>query len=263
MKFPLYLMLLIASTTFAQKENPGFLGKKTVVDFGAIGHFRLINNFIRNDQHFLPKSNGTILFNEKRFFEYGGQLGISRAVSKKVMFGIQASIYRQYVAPHDVYVEVPNSGFWSAKHEIMDLNSITIAPRIEIAPEKGIMPIGFSHSLSLGYTMNKIKQRDYLINFSDYNGNYYSYVNASTDASYRKTYKEISLGYSLKSRIPITKSLLFHYSLNYHLNIPLADNVSPLEIVFNDYSTSGIEGSIYNSRMYTIFTINAGLSLAF
>lgn len=258
MKYYLSFLLFVAFSAIAQKENPGFLGKKNIVEFSGIGHFRLINNLIRSDYHF-KESNGQLV-NKKRWFEYGGQIGISRAVSKRVMFGLQASIYKQYVAPGEIYYEKPGLGSFLAKHEIIDVQSITIAPRIEFAAKKAILPIGVSHCLSFGYTMNSIKKRDYLINYYDYDNTIKSdNVNYNSEP----TFKELSIGYSIKSRVPITKSLLFFYSFNYQLNIPLSANIDLLDFLYGTINFSEVEGQVQKSRLYTLFTMNAGLSLSF
>lgn len=257
MKYYLSILLFVAFSSAAQKENPGFLGNKNIVEISGIGHFRLINNLIKSDYHY-KESNG-LLVNEKRWFEYGGQIGLGRTVSKRLMIGLQASIYKQYVAPGDVYVETTGSGFWPAKHEIIDVQTITIAPRIEFAAKRAILPVGISHCLIFGYTMNSIKNRDYLINYDEYGINYTVKKNYNTEP----TFKELSIGYSIKSRVPITKSLLFFYSFNYQLNLPLSGNNNVLNMILGSVDFSEVEGQVQKSRLYTLFTMNAGLSLTF
>ncbi|MCC6701662.1 MAG: hypothetical protein IT221_09060 [Fluviicola sp.] len=257
MKYYLSILLFVAFSAIAQKENPGFLGNKNIVEISGIGHFRLINNLIRSDYHYM-ESNGQLV-NKKRWFEYGGQIGLGRTVSKRLMIGLQASIYKQYVAPGEIYYEKPGLGSFFSKHEIIDVQSITIAPRIEFAAKRAILPIGVSHCLSFGYTMNSIKKRDYLINYDEYGINQNEKVNYNTEP----TYKELSIGYSIKSRVPITKSLLFFYSFNYQLNLPMSADNNVLSMLFGSLNFSGVEGQVQKSRLYTLFTMNAGLSLSF
>ena len=257
MKYYLSILLFVAFSAVAQKENPGFLGNKNILEISGIGHFRIINNLIKSDYHYME--SGGQLVNEKRWFEYGGQIGFGRTVSKRLMIGLQASIYKQYAAPGEMYYEVPGSGSWPAKHEIIDVQSITIAPRIEFAAKRAILPVGISHCLSFGYTMNSIKNRDYLINYDEYGINYTVKKNYNTEP----TFKELSIGYSIKSRVPITKSLLFFYSFNYQLNLPLSADNNVLSMLFGSLNFSGVEGQVQKSRLYTLFTMNAGLSLSF
>lgn len=261
MKYLFYFLLLTASTAIAQEKNPGFLGKKNIIEASGIGHFRLINNIANSSNHYMR--DGNKLVNKKRWFEYGGQIGLNRAINKKVMLGIQASVYKQYAAPQGIYFYDPFYGTsTNVTHEMIDIRSITIAPRIEFAPDKGVFPIGFSHCLSIGYTKNKIAEKDYLVRYNEYNGsgNAYAY---STVKYTEDAYQEISLGYSLKTRIPLSKRLIFLYAFNYNLNIPIGSQVTPLEIIFDGLDDGGINSSVYRSRLFTIFTMNAGLSLAF
>ena len=207
------LVLMVFSSLQVWAQNPGYLGKKNILEVNSIFNYVL---FANNESIALDDNNNFV--KQKDHFDFGFQLSYYHTFSKKISFGIRTD--RKYYST-SIYTGNPIwfTGDDLTGHQLKMVNWHFI-PTITFNKGIGISPVGISHELGIGIKYDRIVQRDEYRSYhlaivdsipSEYfNDNGFKLYNYDIDA--RRTF---TLNYTIKLRYPIKDWLLLNFALNY------------------------------------------------
>jgi hypothetical protein len=252
-------ILFIGSTVHAQ--NDGLYGKKVSLDLSFTGNMPIINMI--NGPMFKSKSG--VLTKKMDLFDYGVRTGISYALSNNFGIGFEFDMeFMNIVAPSYVSTYDPTTQWFyetQIRHEALSTRTFVFMPRLEFTTSSGLLPIGLSHQVGIGFTRTKIieKEYDYLIldnaqslDITTFQEDFYDYTN--------KAFKGIALMYTLNVRTPINKFMMITYGIRYNFNFGMETAHS-----FNDVSYVS-RFDAYNltkrRRLFSVISLNLGMSFA-
>lgn len=212
----LILTFLIISNTYTQVN--GFFGKKNYLDFGVDIHSPLLYNFYSSLNN---SSNNT----ELRNINFGFHAAYSRVIQNNIALGMEGALSFFSVAP-DIYSN--GSNYANANLDLIKISKTTIMPKVEFAYNDALLPIGVSNQIGLGFNYYKALESDYtgsVVSYENYDiidinkNNYYDFNN-------QERIKGYTIMYKLMMRIPLNKSLLYHFGFRYTFNF--VPNISSL-----------------------------------
>lgn len=255
-------IVFIGSTIHAQ--NTGLYGKRISLDLSLTGNVPLINRL--NGPMYKSKSG--VLIQKMDNLDYGIRTGASYALSNDFALGFEFDMeFMNIHAP--TYANVPypsgNSQSITIKHEALTTRTFVFMPRFEFTSNNGLLPIGLSHQIGLGFTRTKVVQKEYdrtLFISTDSNGDepildnfdedFYDYTN--------KAFKGLVLMYTLNVRTPINKFMMITYGIRYNFNYSMG-----LQTLSNDSSyLSSSEAYLLSRRrrLFSVISLNLGMSFA-
>jgi hypothetical protein len=220
MKISLLSIILLFGIFHTHAQNPGYFGKKNVIDFTFIAQSPVFGNigYQGGSNQLLKLENGNLVESKDRF-DWGFRFNYSHPTKRDFALGIEAgydyySVQRNYRSDADYYT---NYYF-----EKLDVKSLSIMPKLEFSNEGGLLPMGISHQIGIGIRMVKPVDKAFSYAQTDF---YASNVNipiTTEGAEYLKytgsAVKGMTLMYALNFRTPLTKSLLLNYGIRYTLN---------------------------------------------
>lgn len=252
-------ILFIGSTVHSQ--NTGLYGKKISLDLSFTGNIPVIN--MLNGPMFKSKSG--VLTEKMDLLDYGLRTGVSYALSNNFAVGFEFDMeFMNIVAPKYVSVFDPVTQ-WNIetqiRHEALSTRTLVFMPRLEFTTNSGLLPIGLSHQVGVGFTRTKIIEKDYdylilensqSLDFSTFQEDFYDYTN--------KAFKGIAVMYTLNVRTPINKFMMITYGIRYNFNFGMET-----EHTF-DYSSYVTRFAAYNQtrrrRTFSVISLNLGMSFA-
>lgn len=268
MKFSL---LFIASIfcgfcTFSQKNN-GYYGHKGFVQVESVMCYPLFSNIFSNGNTAYTATNAALIA-KKDNFNVGFRINAGYAVKRNIALSFE---YGQdyssvYLDPYNYVYDDLGYGY-AVQHEMLDVTTNIFIPKIEFGTSKSLLPMGLSHQIGFGVAYSKVKEKDYIYRYVNYSG-YTHYNTSSTDLdpinfSSLKTIKRYVILYALSMRSPITQSLMIHYGLKYTLNVGQKQNYYNYSYNSNELYTADIARSVARQRLYSLMSINIGLTYAF
>lgn len=239
--------VLLGNRLAAQtKANPGFLGRKLIIDVAGVIHPHITYNLV-ND----PGYNSKLLA-DKDWWDFGYKGGIGYNVAPRLLIGVQFSYLKQSsLGPELLYFEDLGYSI-SVIHEMLDYSSKSFALKVEFSGMDGIFPVGFTHGLSAGITSNTIINRAY-----KYRSQYDDQVFTNDLDLSKSVSKEFSLSYIANMRQPISQNIAINYGLAYQLNF--MSNGFFSQGNSNDYNS--IVQEVSKNRRLSIMTAHLGLSI--
>jgi hypothetical protein len=217
------LFMVVVHTTFGQ--NPGYFGKKNVIDFSVNFQnpsFSNIRAFLSDDSK-LFALDGEFLSPKSDRLDWGFRFNYTRPLKRSFAIGLEFgydyfSVQRRYKQSANDY-----AFFYFQK---TDVTSMSIMPKIEFTTDGGLLPMGISHQLGFGVRMIKPVEKDYNVSYLE---NYISsnnsdlkipiYPSIVEDNKYvGNTIKGYTLMYAINLRSPLSKSLFLNYGIRYTLN---------------------------------------------
>ncbi len=266
-QFIIVLILLAPAFNFAQS---GFFGKKNIVEFSTQGSIPLIYN-LRNKMTEVnaghKAKNGT-LNNQLNWFNYGFNIQDFHYFKDRFGIGIHIGydFQKAYTNENMFYDAFYNGG---VEMENLSMTTLTIMPKIEIGSLNGILPMGLSHQLGIGYTITKIKERNYLLNtggsiISNDELKDFGYTVLDFDLKH----KGLSLLYQMNYRLPLSKHLFLNYGFKYALNLVNLGNYFNYNYVpfsvsnkfVNDFDTKKM---VQKARISNMVQFTIGLGFAY
>jgi len=220
MKRLIHISLLLLCASAVSAQNPGYFGKKNVVELDMVGTFPLLSNFRSVTWN---KAEGDHIVNKKDYFDCGVRLGFIHTFRRNFAAGIEIGQDYFSVNFEDYYDRYQSDYEWyestNARHENVDVRALIIMPKVEFSTKGGLLPMGLSHQVGLGVRMNRAVDKPYIYEQAAYEGD-------GDPASFGKTFynydNKAILGmtamYAINMRTPLTKSLLLSYGLRYTLN---------------------------------------------
>jgi hypothetical protein len=261
----LIICLFIARETTAQ--NNGFYGKKVYVEFNGLGNIALFHHTGTYDTRFY-KNNGSTLTQGSDWFNSGFNLGAGIATKRDFMIGLETSWWFFNVAgPTSLNYESSSLyGPIYLRHEMLDMRTFSIMPTLTFGGKKGLLPVGINHQVGIAYTRTKALDHDYL--FRPDNDYYYSVTQEELDSlssqngglvDYEEVFAGFSLVYTLKVRIPVSKSVMINYGFRYSLNY------TSLNHGYSDVhkmSNTVLQEEIRRARFRSPLSFSIGVTLA-
>ena len=268
----LFFSLLLTTSAISFAQNSGLYGKKRFLEVNGLGYMPIIGWFAA-DLNEVYKKEGNLLLQGKDIINYGFRLNLGTTVKRNVALSIEFGYDYANINSQE-YINVPGTDDWGysytaqyyIQHEMLDVNSMVIMPKIEITKDGGLLPLGLNHQIGIGYTSSIVKDRDYLYKTSGFN---YENFTPSEDpetlienlVNFDQKFKGYSFLYAFNVRTPVTKSLLINYGLRYTLNLTqMSPTYSPGN--FGIESTD-VASLIRRMRLTNVITFNLGLTFAF
>ena len=143
-----------------QAQNTGLYGKKISLDLSFGGAMPVINMLNGS----MYKSRSGVLVEKLDMFDYSIRTGASYALANNFALGFEFDIeFMNIHAPTYAYVSYPSGGATSMqmKHEALNMRTMVFMPRFEFTSHSGLLPIGQSHQIGIGFSRTKIVQKDY------------------------------------------------------------------------------------------------------
>lgn len=267
--FLITLGLIFSSQSIAQ--NNGLFGKKTFVEFNGQGCIPVFGWFL-NETGTIYKSEGKTLLEGRDNFNYGFRAVLGRVITRNTALSLELGYdYSNIAGPE--YVSVPFTDQWGysytqylqLKHEMYDITTFAVMPKIEFTKAGGLLPIGLNHQIGIGYSSTQIKEKDYIYRIT-YGEEYLSPSDSANFekklVNYNQKYKGFTLMYAFNIRTPITKNLMINYGVRYSVNIR---SYGQLYSGTSNYfqSASDIAQRIGRTRLTSMINFNLGLTYAF
>lgn len=262
MRSSILIALLFVGYT-VQGQNDGLYGKKWCVDFSTSGHLPLFNFTNGN----VNKSRGGTLISKKDLFDYGFRTGASYALSNNFAFGIEFDFeFSNVDTPENIEIKYPSSyGSITIIHEALTTMSTVIMPTFTFTSSDGILPIGLSHQVGIGFLQTKVLKKDYdykIFNVtnsfgelpitSDFEEEFYDYDLDS--------YKGVTLMYTLNVRTPINEFMMITYGIRYNANILLSPDIFIADNSY--YPQTQAFRNIRRRTLRTLISFNLGMAFA-
>lgn len=209
-------LLGLSENSYAQ--NSGFIGKKNILSVDGRFFVPVFHNFGKNESK-KYKANGEAFEPARNLLNSGINITVGRTLTNGMAFLIQGnySRYKMYAPNYDY----PNS-FQINKSTFFQGQSMGIMPIIEFAGTGGILPIGISHQIGIGFYKNTMRNTDYLIlaQSTSYSSSQTLDLFTTEDITNLDylTIKSYSFMYKFNLRIPITRSLLLNVGMRYNIN---------------------------------------------
>lgn len=256
----LILFLLLSSCSFSQ--NTGLYGRKSVVEFQALGSVPLLANWL--DFRDFYRVDGDNLRTGRNFLDYGVRFGVMHGFTNQFGLGVEFCIERQGMASPDfATIQYESNGIFitdyvNVEHEFLRLNTISIMPKLEFSSRENLLPIGLSHQLGFGYARTTVDERDYIFNADLPAGSVPTTNLEESLINYNIRYTGYIVMYQANMRTPITERLMINYGLRYTANFvrqPLTE--------ITDIGEFAMLSQIRSKRNLSFIQLNLGMSLAF
>lgn len=271
-----FLLTLIALPAAAQ--NSGLFGKTSFVEVTGVGNFSLMNRWLNNDYYY--KRNGQNLMKAKDLVNGGVYVAVGTAVKRNVALTLEAGWW-MFNTDGPSIVRFSAGDYYSStmeiRHENLDVRTFSIMPIVEIGGKEGLLPIGISHQIGVGYTSSKPVEKDYLyapamsgpFSYYDELGNYHSmdskdfldslHTVQGGFADFKNKQKGVTLLYGLKVRTPISENVMLNYGVRYTLNFGSKSGRDQYDFDKEAWT----QDEIRRARFYSFISVNFGVSYAF
>ena len=274
MKTFITLLAIISTLSVSAQKDNGFYGNKIFVQPEFLINNPLFYNLFTGDDYSntIMTASGSTLRAGNDKINIGYRINLGYAVKRNMAIGIEvgqdfSSFYPyRYAQTYDAW---GYSNSIEIEHEMIDLTTLNIIPKIELANQMALLPMGLSHSIGFGVAFTKMVEKNYLFRYYDpYNGGSmqtYTYQTSSLDPIEISKYpplRKFVIMYGINMRTPITKNLLISYGLKYTLNVggkngyiyPGVNQLSDPYYVIEEMN---------RQRKLTFININLGLAYSF
>ena len=227
MKTILATVVLLASITAHSQDNYGFYGKKTYIEVTSSSYIPLFYNLTTLPGYKRISESSNTLRETENWFHMGLRASVGHTVKSNLGIALEVG-YDQFSVNDQLIFNIQNpdgsNNSWSVKnHERVQINSILIMPKIEIAGSNGLLPNGLVHQIGVGFTINNPVEKEYVVNLQ--NDSSWNPIpsgfnpDLSDEIDLTRSYKMFRLMYGLKMRTPIGKSLMINYGFRYNFDL--------------------------------------------
>jgi hypothetical protein len=264
------LITVIATILFIPEfhaQNSGLYGNKNYIEISGLGYYPLFANAFNKSSYpelkYFKLKNNTLNETKDRF-NYGFRVTLGTAIKRNFGLAVEGGISYMNI-PTPVSFRTPNYYYYTVHHEMLDVRTISILPKIEFTKEGGLLPIGLSHQIGFGYFINQIVDRDYVYQLVSGQQVLTQQEIATIGERFVNTerkYKGYTLLYSFTIRTPITKSIMINYGIRYTLNLLNQDKSLPY-VDANLYSARDVQFQLRRRQLTNFLTFNLGATFAF
>lgn len=259
MRLLIFISIVFTGLT-VHAQNTGLYGRRVSLDLSFTGNIPIINRLSGP----MYKSRSGDLIQTMDNLDYGIRTGASYALSNNFALGFEFDVeFMNIIAPKYINTFNSSTGFTETtiRHEALSTNTFVFMPRIEFTSNNGLLPIGLSHQIGLGFTRTKVieKDYDYLIftnsqspDFANFQEDFYDYTN--------KAFKGIVLMYTLNVRTPINKFMMITYGIRYNFNYSMGAQTLSNDSFYFSSSEAYLQSR--RRRLFSIISLNLGMSFA-
>lgn len=261
MKKALFVLILIISHLCFSQKSSGYYGHKLFIQTEFLGNYPFFSNLYQSESTVNYVATSNALVPRKDRFNCGFRINAGYAFKRNMSVLVEFGQDFSNVSPNNQnYFTEFNSQ--SIQHEMVDLVTNVIIPKIEFGTTNSLFPMGLSHQFGLGVAKTQLKEKDYLWRYNDYQFST-PYTHYSENQSnpinfiqYSKI-KKIVLLYALNIRTPVTEHLLINYGIKYTLNFGSKNNS-------NESTYTGLlMESIAKHRSWSFINASIGLTYVF
>lgn len=270
-------ILFVLTSSYSWGQSGGFYGKNKFAEFSLTG---CIPVFANSKDFYVKSGSGVVEGNDYVNGGFNGLVGI--AVKPTFALSLSTSLwYSNANGPGVLYYFHEGSNDESSvlvNHENLDIRTLSFMPIIEFTGNSGLLPMGISHSLGLGFNRSWVKERAYAyeskydfysngdkVDFNEFMDSVVAVNGPYID--YKERYKDKTLMYALKIRTPISKKMMITYGFRYTLNAKrLLDVFGVSYSKITSYETAlkeQISSSINATRVRSIVSLQLGLTYVF
>ena len=274
MKYRILICLSLLTVQTVLGQNSGYFGKKNVVDFAV----NLQNPSFSNLRIFANKENtlldleGDFLTSSTDRLDWGFRFNYSRTLKRNFAIGVEFG-YDYFSAQRKFRQSQFSSDYYYFQK--IDVNSMSIMPKIEFTTSGGLLPMGISHQIGFGVRIMKPVDKDYTVaNANDYVFYGSDFLIPVDETLTKETnfvgdpVKGYTLMYAINLRSPLTKSLLLNYGIRYTLNFTgkppynfentYVDDISDFNLTENEFKEI-----VRYRKQFSFIQAFIGLSFAF
>ncbi len=220
-----FILIFLSFSTFLYGQNNGFMGKKNFISADIRVYAPIIYGLSTSDANSeYNKTEGPNFAPKSNLLDYGFNLTIGRAASRNFGLMLQISSSRYDFAVTDNQYSLDASNFFNTGdyYQVLKINWLkakvtTVMPIIEFTGNSGLLPLGLSHQIGLGFSTNKLLKDDYNVLIADAYGQQFIQKENLYDYS-SKGFKSYVFMYKINLRIPINDYLLFNLGFRYNVN---------------------------------------------
>ena len=248
--------LLFLNIGFGQKKNAGFYGKRFYIQADGVFSFPVFAYLFNIEDNYTYIANGNKLEIGSDKFNYGYRVSAGYSLKRNFAIGLEVG--------HDY----SNTGVSGYMHEMLDISTLVVVPKIELAHENALLPMGISHHIGIGAEWSSIVDRNYLLNVSDPVTGNTTTINYNDLQTSELPFGEIKnipsikryiLMYDITMRNPISKNLFITYGFKYVLKFKSENQETKL---IDSPNYSYYLNDINYSRNTNIISFHLGLTLA-
>lgn len=292
MKKIILISILIANFINAQ-ENRGYYNSKFFTSFETLINTPFFYNVYGTDY---LKTYNHQLESVRNKLNYGFRTSVGIILKRNVAFVLEFGVDRaKCYTSRSMTVEtkfmedklgfdVYNRYYYDLRIEALNANSIYLMPKIEITNKKGLLPLGLTHTIGIGYCKTKIQNKDYAAMAVASEASIYDSLTGyhnTEDGSYAPVISDFSdklfeyknqipltsiqLMYALTIKTAISRKIFLNYGLRYNFNIPNFFQKRSDYVKFNDgYYLSSANFAYYISRqkVFNFMNFTVGLTYA-
>lgn len=269
----LVLLCLFGTSEMTSAQNSGFIGKKNVVSLDGRFFVPVFHNLGKNeDEKYKASDNGNAFEPARNLLNSGINLTVGRTLNNRFAFLLQGSYsrYKMY-APNSVYRQDQNGFLQSyqiSQSTFFKGQSVGLMPIIEIAGTGGILPIGISHQIGIGFYKNTMHYDDYLV-LAQGNSSSGQTLDLYMTKDFKNledlTVKSYSFMYKFNLRLPITRSLLLNIGMRYNINRtkPVPDQYSSSENNNQLIPLFNFRDMVATAHLNNLVSLETGISFVF
>lgn len=250
-KFLILSFILISISSSAQSDG-GFYGKKNALEFNTgwtIPVFQMLT--WESDNFLFVKDNR--LKARRDFLNFSLRGSFMHATSTKFAIGFE---YSRDFGNITGFEDNLSSG--TNYYEQIPIRSNTFLPKLEFATGSGLLPVGLSHQIGVGFSSTSAKSGMYsYYTTQSYSGpiNGSSYpIAGSTQETFTREAKALVLLYEMHVKTPVSKVMTINYGFRYNANIPLNGG---------NTSYNSILWKMRRQKLLSIIYFNIGLGIVF
>jgi hypothetical protein len=262
-------LIIITSVLFGgsfHAQTSGLYGKRNYIEINGLSNFRLFGILFDESNYY--KASGSSLVESRDIIDFGYRITLGRVTSDHFAFGIEGGMDFQSLGIPGQYFQVKDPNSYNAvyhKHEMLDIRTISIMPKISFTKKGGLLPIGLNHEIGIGYNSSKVVDKDYeyrIISGGEGMSAIDSMYLDKQYVDYDQRYGGMTFMYAFKVKTPISKRVMINYGLRYTLNLRnygqfISSNSASI------VSSRDIAFDLGRMRISNLMTFNLGITYAF
>jgi hypothetical protein len=218
----LVLIIVISHVVFSQK-NSGFYGHKLFIQSEFLGNYPFFSNLGQSNGNTNYVCVSNTLVAQKDRFNFGFRINAGYAFKRNMSLLLELGQDYSNATPNNQIYFNDFFGNLNIQHEMVDLVTNIIIPKIEFGTSNSLFPMGLSHQFGLGVAKTNLKEKDYLWRYNDYQfvtpyTHYSENQSNPIDFNQASKIKKIVLLYALNIRTPVSEHLMINYGIKYTLN---------------------------------------------
>lgn len=244
----------------------GYYGKRNFVEITSVSYSPLVRNLLNKSSWggYEKVNNDLLIPRGKTWLKSGVHVSLSRVIKNNVSVGFEYGVdickmgsptlndYKYWGPPY--YMD-------NFAHEQLTMIRTLYMPKIELTNGDGLLPMGISHTIGIGFSSAKIREKDYLMLFK-YEGGYMNLpegvtLNSADYIDYASRYRGLQLLYGLKMRYPVSKHLFINYGVRYKLDIRFFD------IYAGSDESSSLKKIVKDNLFFNFICFDLGVSVPF